>query len=93
MKVKIVRTDEVEIDLVTCAKWFAGLDDEKQAQFFIEVAKEAMTWPSGSVSLWQQFERMGDHLRTCYCSNDLARDVIYAIHAGMTSTLPPINHT
>lgn len=81
MKVSI--TTEIEIDLATCAKWFSALDDEQQAQFFIEVANISKTW--GGCGAWSQFYRVGSHLKTCGCSTDEAREIVEAIHQGVVN--------
>lgn len=81
MKVEVTTTHEIEIDLKLCAKWFAGLSDEEQAQFFIEVAEEGKKFPSPQSMQWFL---VGRHLRTCDCATYASRDLIQSIHDGMT---------
>lgn len=65
------------------AEAFCELDDEAQAQFFIECAAIASTWCSTPTSMnlgadWQWY-LVGKHLATCACSNDDARDMVREI--------------
>lgn len=85
--VEIKRTETLQIGLTMplVAGWFCGLNDEQQADFFIEVARQAQEWPGGpgaghhTIQWWQ----VGNHLRTCECSTEDARDMIRALASGM----------
>lgn len=71
--VKVTTTIEVELDPKLVAAWFWGLDDETQAQFFIELqAISAADAPNPSM----QWLYMIGHLNTCSCSNSATRDMI-----------------
>ena len=75
-KIEFKTATEVEVDIATLAKCFAHMQDEDQAQFFIEVAKIAETWPYRGDTQWYY---VGSHLRNCECSTDAARDMIRSI--------------
>lgn len=66
-------TTEIELDIETAAKWFAGLDDDQMARFLVAVAKEAESYPSDPDNQWYY---LGGHLRNCECSTEGARDMI-----------------
>lgn len=61
------------------AEAFCDLDDEAQAQVFIEVAAIAATWTSCTFPQWLA---VGKHLRTCECSTQEARDLVADIAEG-----------
>jgi hypothetical protein len=71
---------EVEIDIKVLAKCFAHMNDEDQAQFFIEVAEISETWGFGGDTQWWY---VGSHLRNCECSSDAARDMIRTLAEGV----------
>ena len=79
--VEIVTTTKIRLDVETVAKWFSGLSDEQQADFFIEVAKLAQAWPGHGNDQWWF---VGRHLRTCSCSTDEAREMVRSLHSGLT---------
>lgn len=64
------------------AQAFCEMNDEAQAQFFIEVANIAATWKS-EFGPGQQWFMVGRHLRDCGCSNEAARQVVTAIAEGI----------
>lgn len=80
MKATVTRTLEIELTVEDVAAWFAGVDDETQAQFFIEVAKHAASWKAHGGYQWYS---VGRHLRTCECSTEAARELIRTIHSGV----------
>lgn len=84
-KVKVTTTTEIEVDLALLAEAFCGLDDDGQAQFFVEVAKRFNAWGPGKAD--QQCWYIGGHLRNCECSTSEARDLIESIHGGMQRSL------
>lgn len=55
---------------------FCEMDDERQAQFFIDVARIATLWDGDPGIQWM---RVGRHLRDCACSTDNARDMVREI--------------
>ena len=57
------------------AEAFCDLDDERQAQFFVEVARLAQEWPKAHY----QWSLVGNHLRDCECSTEAARDMVREI--------------
>lgn len=56
------------------AEAFCELDDEQQAQFFIEAARIAEGWPTSPRVL--QWYSIGRHLKTCSCSTWEAREMV-----------------
>lgn len=83
MKSTITITTEVELDITAAAGWFAGLDDEKQADFFIKVAEVSKAWDP----LWaSQYYLVGRHLKTCKCSTYEARELIEILNHGLKAT-------
>jgi hypothetical protein len=66
------------------AEAFCDLDDERQAEFFIEVAAIARQWPAGGASM--QFWRIGRHLATCPCATDDARELVHDLAAGVDAS-------
>ena len=55
---------------------FCELDDERQAQVFIEIAALAQTWGTSPSMQWFY---IGKHLRDCACSTWEARDMVKEI--------------
>ncbi len=55
---------------------FCEMDDDAQAQFFIECARIAEGWPASASMQWY---RVGEHLRTCACSTPEARHMVQEI--------------
>lgn len=49
-------------------------DDDHQAKFFVEVAKIMEAWGSGKME--RQLYSIGDHLRTCECATEEARELV-----------------
>lgn len=81
MKIEIVTTQVIDLDLDTLAKAFAGLDDDSQARFFVKVAAiAAQTYKSPQETQWWY---VGRHLRTCECSTEEGRDLIRSIHYAL----------
>lgn len=68
-------TTEIDLDIETAAKWFAGLDDDQMCRFLVAVAAEAQLYPSSPDNQWYY---LGGHLRNCPCSTDDAREMIRA---------------
>lgn len=82
-------TVERKLTPLEIAEAFCELDDESQAQVFIEAARIAAGWGIGRHSLgadWQWFS-IGRHLRTCSCSTEEARDMVKAIADGAVPSL------
>lgn len=79
-RTEITVTTVVDIDVPLGAKWFAGLDDEEQTQFFKEVAAAAESWPNYQGMQWYL---VGRHLAKCECSSPGARDMIRNIYEAM----------
>lgn len=72
----------IAIDMKTAAEWFANLSDERQADFFVEVAKAAQQWDCQG--RWSsQFWLVGRHLRDCSCSTDEARELVEELAKGL----------
>ena len=81
MKIRI--TTEVELTITQAAAWFAELDDDQQARFFVELAAVAAKWDHEPLADLKQWERVGVHLRDCACATDDGRNVIRGIAAAM----------
>lgn len=76
---------EVEIAVTPrmLAEAFCDMNDEEQAQVFIEIAAIATaTWPGGIYGM--QLYLVGRHLRDCSCSTIEARDIIGEIASGLS---------
>lgn len=74
----------VSLTVKELATAFAGLDDEQQAQFFIDVASEAAEWKDEPGAMtFDQWYGVGRHLRTCECSTDAARDLVMRLADGV----------
>lgn len=69
----VTLTVTVDFTPLQLAEIFCQMDDEEQAQFFIEVSKIFSTWPGGG---GMQTYVIGRHLATCECSGEIARDLI-----------------
>jgi len=69
------------------AESFCAMDDEQQAQFFIECARIMSKWSGDGRSIYLgpdwQMQQVGNHLRTCGCSTAEARDMVRAIAVGL----------
>lgn len=80
--VEIVTKTEISLTIGTAAEWFSGLSDEKQADFFIEVAKASRKWDCQGH--WaSQYWLVGRHLRDCACSTDEARELVEELASGL----------
>ncbi len=53
---------------------FCKMDDDQQAQFFVEVARIMDTWGDGKRDTQAWY--IGKHLATCQCSTPEAREFI-----------------
>lgn len=80
--VEIVTTTKrtVALDMSLAADWFCELNDEQQADFFIEVARRSSRWVRDHTNQWWL---VGRHLGTCDCSTEEARDMVKALHDGL----------
>lgn len=81
---------EIELSIEAAAQWFAGITDDEQAKFFVEVARIAESFPYRQETQWLA---IGNHLMTCECSTEEAREMIRSIVYGMEHswTKPPID--
>lgn len=66
-------TTEIELDIKTAAKWFAGLDDDEMCKFLVAVAAESKAYPSDPDNQWYY---LGGHLKNCECSTEDAREMV-----------------
>jgi hypothetical protein len=62
------------------AEAFCEMDDEDQAQVFIEAARIARGWDAPPAVQWS---RVGGHLRTCSCSSADARALVRGLADGL----------
>jgi hypothetical protein len=82
----------VELSPAQLAKAFCDMDDEAQAQFFIECARLAEGWRASASDPtilgpdWQWYT-VGRHLRTCACSTEEARDMVRGIAEGISGDI------
>jgi hypothetical protein len=67
----------------TMAAVFCEWDDQKQAQFFVEVARNMQTWTSSADPIGTQGYHIGGHLRTCSCATYEARELVRSIAASV----------
>jgi hypothetical protein len=74
-------TVDIPMTPATLAAAFCEMDDEQQAQFFIEAARIAQTWPSEAKAM--QWFYVGRHLKTCACSTWEARDMVREIAGAL----------
>lgn len=82
---------EVTLDIDVAAQWFAGLTDDEQAKFFVAVVR-----CMDSVTAFHsetQWYAVGNHLATCECSTEGAREMIRTIMYGIEHpvTKPPVD--
>ncbi len=75
---------EVVLTPLTLAEAFCGMNDEDQAQFFIECTAIMGRW--GSAARSNQAYYIGGHLRTCTCSNDDTRNLVKEIADAALTT-------
>ncbi len=74
------------------AEAFCEMNDEEQAQFFIEASAIAQAWKDtrpDSIRLgpgWQWWS-VGRHLRNCECSTPEAREMVKEINSGAETDL------
>ena len=81
-KIEVTTKVEIDLDIEIAADWFSGLSDEKQADFFVAVAKASKKWEcQGHWST--QYWLVGRHLRDCECSTDDARDLVREMASGL----------
>lgn len=80
MKIPVTMTTEIDVTPRLLAELFCGMDDEQQAQFFIDASAVARRW--NNVADWQWFT-VGRHLKTCACSTEDARDMVLSIADGL----------
>lgn len=73
----------IELSVGQLAMAFSELSDDDQAQFIIEVARIAESWPAGGNV--HQWIAVGVHLRQCECSTPEARRLVKDIALGVGS--------
>ncbi len=78
MKIEIANLTPAQL-----AEMFCEMIDEDQAQFFIEAARIAATWPTKHGGASYQWYVVGKHLQTCECSTDDARSMVQDICNGI----------
>lgn len=81
--IEIETKSRVVVTIEKLAEIFCGMDDEQQAQFFIECTKLAGNWKHPAHSQDQQWWSVGKHLGECTCSTDAAREMIHSIADGI----------
>lgn len=85
---------EIELGIDDAAQWFAGLTDDEQAKFFVAAVahlKKRLNHPHARAE--SQWMAIGNHLATCECSTEEAREMIRSIMYGMEHpwTEPPVD--
>jgi len=83
MRAEVKITTSIELDIETAARWFAELDDDNQARFFVAVAKHSMAWPQYGRDV--QWFRVGSHLKNCECATEEARQIVRDMHDGLVN--------
>lgn len=78
-------THEIRLTPAQIAEALWELDDEQQADVFIELGR--LTSTEGHLAS-MQWLAVGRHLARCQCSTDAARDVVDGLHQGMHSAAP-----
>lgn len=76
-KVVAVRMSAAELALAFCQ-----LDDDGQAQFFVEVARTFAAWPEPAAAALQ-VSAIARHMRTCECSSPDAIDWVRDLAASL----------
>lgn len=66
-------TLDLKLTPLQIAQAFCDLDDDDQAQMFIEAARIARGWDEPQTVQWY---RVGRHLATCSCSTWEARELV-----------------
>ncbi len=76
---------EIKLTPRQIAEAFCELNDEQQAQVFIEAAIISSEWKNsvGTGDDGTQWHSVGKHLAECACSSEAARDIVRAIAGGM----------
>lgn len=82
---------EVDMGPATLARAFVEMDDDAQAQFFVECAKAMESWPAHARHM--QMHAVGRHLAECHCSTPGARDVVRLIFEGIDEACFPCEKT
>lgn len=67
-------TLDVKLTPRELATAFCDMDDEAQAQFFIDCADIMQGWHAANREMQAMY--IGRHLRDCACSTDAARDLV-----------------
>jgi hypothetical protein len=81
--VEVKTATSISLDIDTAAKWFCGLSDDEQCQFFVAITEQTKSWPGGDGNM--QWYYVGSHLRNCECATEEAREMIRRIHDGITT--------
>lgn len=69
------------------AQAFCELNDDDQAQVFIEIGEISKTWDAPPSMQWYA---IGDHLRTCDCSTYEARQLVQEIADAIRDAPAPV---
>jgi hypothetical protein len=80
----LILTIDRKLTPAELAEAFCELNDEAQAQVFIEIARIAATWPPGNFMQWHA---VGRHLRDCECSTPEAVDLVREIAEATSPSL------
>ena len=88
--ITIPKTMRCDLSVKDIAEVFCQMDDDAQAQFFVEAAKIMSAWP-GVIARSMQAQYIGAHLRDCECSTYEARDLIESIHYAKPPGTPAIS--
>lgn len=80
-QVTIHKQIAITLDLKEMAECFCEMNDDDQAQFFVEVAKIMETWPTMAKD--NQPYYIGKHLAECDCSTPESREFITNIYNSM----------
>lgn len=75
------KTVDLTLTAAELAEAFSDMNDEDQAQFFIEVGRIFESW--GTANRIMQCSKIGAHLRECSCSTWEAREIARTIAAEL----------
>ncbi|HXF89538.1 MAG TPA: hypothetical protein VNK48_14375 [Xanthobacteraceae bacterium] len=88
-EVEIEIKTKVRLSIELAAQWFASLDDDAQARFFVAVCEAAERWPRDkgvNFGPAHQWWLVGRHLKDCECSSEAARDMVRQMYDGLQDT-------
>ena len=77
----LIDGDPPKSEILRIAQVFCRMNDDQQAQFFVEVARIMDAWPD--MGTLKQAYYIGRHLATCECSTDSGREFVHGIYEAI----------